>query len=108
MCTGCTAGFVDARPASEFAEGHIPNAIHLPPHGHPGEAEALARLRTFSTVVVYDSGYACNMADAVASHLLADGLTDVRVLEGAWPAWVKSSAPAESGACEACAGGSRP
>ena len=27
-----------------FAEGHIPQAVHLPPAGHPDEAEELARL----------------------------------------------------------------
>jgi rhodanese-related sulfurtransferase len=105
MCTGCTAAFVDARAASEFAEGHIHNALHLPPHDHPGEADALAQLRSYPTVVVYDSGMACNLADTVAAHLREEGLPDVRILEGAWPDWVKAGGPAESGACQACSGG---
>jgi rhodanese-related sulfurtransferase len=108
MCTGCTAAFVDARAASEYAEGHVPNALHLPPHDHPGESEVIARLKTYPTVVVYDSGLACNLADTVASHLRTEGLSDVRILEGAWPAWERAGGPAESGACQACSAGAHP
>ena len=104
LCTACTAGFVDARPASEFARGHIPNAFHLPPHGHGGEAQEIAALRRFGTVVVYDSGHGCDLAETVASHLRADGLRDVRILEGQWPAWEAGGEPAQSGACKACEG----
>src|SRR5437016_2322445 len=31
-CGACTASFVDARGAAAFAAGHVPGAIHLPPH----------------------------------------------------------------------------
>jgi 3-mercaptopyruvate sulfurtransferase SseA len=104
LCTACTAGFVDARPASDFARGHIPNALHLPPHGHVDEGRVVRELRRFGTVVVYDSGLGCNLAEAVAAHLKSEGLSDVRILSGAWPAWEQSNAPAESGACAACEG----
>jgi rhodanese-related sulfurtransferase len=103
MCSDCTAGFVDARPASEFAEGHIPNAVHLPPHAAADEAQALQALRGFGTLVVYDSGYACDLAETVGKHLREEGFMDVRILDGAWPAWMKAGGPAESGACQACA-----
>jgi rhodanese-related sulfurtransferase len=104
MCDGCRAAFVDARAATEFAEGHIPKAFHLPPHGHGNEAAVITELRTYPTVVVYDSGLACNLADTVAAHLREEGLSDVRILAGAWPAWEKSGGPAESGSCQACSG----
>jgi rhodanese-related sulfurtransferase len=102
MCTSCNAGFVDARPAAEFAAGHVPGSFHLPPHAHGDEAEVIAKLRAYPTVVVYDSGMACNLADAVATHLKSEGLKDVRILQGAWPAWESAGGPAESGACLAC------
>jgi 3-mercaptopyruvate sulfurtransferase SseA len=104
LCTACTAGFVDARPASEFARGHIPHAFHVPPHGHGDEAVILGELRRFGTVVVYDSGAGCDLAETVAKHLKSEGLRDVRILDGAWPAWEAGGEPAESGACAACGG----
>jgi rhodanese-related sulfurtransferase len=102
MCDACLAGFVDARGAHEFAHGHIQNAVHLPPAGHPDEAAVVAQLRTFPLVVVYDGEYTCAVADDVAGRLRRAGLKDVRVLEGAWPAWVSGQGPSASGICGVC------
>ena len=105
LCTACSAGFVDARTAAEFAAGHVTGAIHLPPDGHPDEAAALARLATFHTVVVYDGDQGCRVAEGVARRLAASGLRDVRVLEGAWAGYLAAGGPGASGACSACGHG---
>src|SRR5512135_2429044 len=105
MCDACLAGFVDARGSHEFAHGHIQNAIHLPPAGHPDEAAAIAQLKTFPLVVVYDGEYSCAVADDVAGRLRRAGLADVRVLEGAWPAWVSAKGPSAAGMCGVCGAG---
>jgi len=102
LCTACLAGFVDARGPHEFAHGHIQNAVHLPPAGHPDEAAVVAQLRTYPLVVVYDGDYSCAVADDVAGRLRRAGLTDVRVLQGAWPAWVAGQGPSAAGICGAC------
>ncbi len=102
LCTACSAGFVDARGAGEYAAGHVSGAIHFPPEGHPDEAAALARLATFHTVVVYDGDQGCRVAEGVARHLAARGLRDVRVLEGAWAGYLAAGGPGASGACTAC------
>lgn len=102
LCTACLAGFVDARGPHEFAHGHIANAIHLPPAGHPDESAAIAQLRTFPLVVVYDGEYSCAVADDVAGRLRRAGLPDVRVLQGAWPAWVAGQGPSAAGICGVC------
>jgi len=102
LCDACRAGFADARGASDFAAGHVTNAIHLPPAGHPDERAAIASLRAYPLVVVYDGDYRCALADEVAHRLLREGLPDVRVLEGAWPAWVAAGGAGESGFCPAC------
>ena len=102
LCTACLAGFVDARGAHEFAHGHIANAIHLPPVGHPDEAAAVAGLRAFPLVVVYDGEYSCAVANDVATRLRRSGLADVRVLTGAWPGWVAAQGPAAAGMCGVC------
>lgn len=102
LCAACSAGFVDARGAAEFAAGHVTGAFHLPPEGHPGEAEVLARLATFHTVVVYGGEQGCQAAEGVVRRLAARGLRDVRVLEGAWAAYLAAGGPGSSGACSAC------
>jgi rhodanese-related sulfurtransferase len=102
MCTACLAGFVDARGPHEFAHGHIQNAVHLPPAGHPDEAAVIAQLRTYPLVVVYDGDYSCAVADDVAARLRRAGLPDVRVLQGAWPAWEAAQGPSAAGVCGAC------
>jgi rhodanese-related sulfurtransferase len=101
-CSACSVGFVDARGAAAFAEGHIPLAVHLSPAGHPDETVELQKLRAFPTVVVYDSGGGCGLAEGVADRLTARGFTDVRLLEGSWTDWMTAGGPAASGACKAC------
>jgi len=102
LCDACKAGFADARGASEFAAGHVTNAVHLPPAGHPEEAISIAALRAYPMVIVYDGDYTCALADEVAHRLLREGLPDVRVLEGAWPAWSAAGGAGTSGFCPSC------
>jgi 3-mercaptopyruvate sulfurtransferase SseA len=101
-CVGCTAAFVDARGDVAFAEGHIPGAVHLPPEGQEEAAAAIAKLRGYATVVVYDADAGCRLAAGVADRLLAQGFSDVRLLEGSWTAWDAARGPAQAGACEEC------
>jgi 3-mercaptopyruvate sulfurtransferase SseA len=101
LCAACAAAFVDARGAGEFAAGHASGALHLPPGEVP--LETLFQLERFRTVVVYDDDPASGHADEVAAALAARGLGGVRVLDGAWPAWIAAGGPGESGACASCA-----
>jgi 3-mercaptopyruvate sulfurtransferase SseA len=100
MCAACTAAFIDARSAAEYAAGHITGALHLA----PGEAPDLVlwRITGFKTVIVYDRDPSCQQADAVAQALQARGVADVRVLTGAWPAWLAAGGPGASGPCALC------
>jgi rhodanese-related sulfurtransferase len=102
LCAECSAAFVDARGAAAYAAGHIPDAVHLPPAGHPLEKAAIERLRSFPMVVVYDGEHSCALADDVAARLIKAGITQVRVLKGAWPAWIAADGPGTSGACIGC------
>jgi rhodanese-related sulfurtransferase len=101
-CRACSAGFVDARGAAAFAEGHIPGALHLPPAGHPDESDQLEKLRAFPVVVVYDSGGGCGLAEGVVDRLSKAGFKDVRLLAGSWTDWTAAGGPAQSGICAAC------
>jgi len=102
LCIACTAVFVDARSAQEYAAGHVTGALHLAP-GQPVEP-LLGSLRAAPTVIVYDRDRQCASANAVAADLLGRGLRDVRVLTGSWPDWLAQGGPGESGTCALCTG----
>jgi len=103
LCAACTAAFVDARSPGEYARGHVLGALHLAP-GEPPDL-VLWRLSGFKTVIVYDRDPSCQQADAVAQDLIARGVADVRVLTGAWPAWLAAGGPGSSGSCALCGEG---
>jgi 3-mercaptopyruvate sulfurtransferase SseA len=105
LCLACTAAFVDARSAQEYAAGHVTGALHLAP-GEPADS-LLPRLRGSPTVIVYDRDRDCAAAAQVATHLKAQGVRDVRVLTGAWPEWLAGGGPGESGSCSLCTVGRR-
>lgn len=100
LCSACTAAFVDARTEEEFTQGHVTNALHLPPGDVP--PGVLAQLKGYGTVVVYDAEPEGSMAEAVAMGLREMGVKDVRVLQGSWPEWNAKGAPGESGPCPTC------
>src|SRR5512141_2450583 len=83
LCLACSAAFVDARSAQEYAAGHVTGALHLAP-GEPA-GPLLPALRASPTVIVYDRDRDCAAADQVAAALQGQGIRDVRVLTGAWP-----------------------
>ena len=103
LCIACTAAFVDARSAQEYAAGHITGAVHLAP-GQPA-GPLLRKLSAAPTVIVYDRDRDCAAADQIAVLLKSNGVRDVRVLTGAWPEWLAGGGPGESGTCSLCAEG---
>jgi len=105
LCIACTATFIDARSAQEYAAGHVTGALHLAPG--EGIEPLLPTLRSAPLVIVYDRDRECSAANQVAAQIQSQGVRDVRVLTGAWPEWLSRGGPGESGTCGVCTAGSR-
>jgi rhodanese-related sulfurtransferase len=69
---------VDVRPPAEFAAGHLPGAISIP----PDQLELLDELPTDRDVVAYCRGPYCAYADDAVRHLLERGRRAMRLEEG--------------------------
>jgi len=91
---------LDVRMASEWQDGHIPGALHLPlGSAMPGELDRLALDRAHLVVVVCGSGYRSSIA---TSLLQQRGFGDVLNTLGGMAAWNDAHLPTErpEGCCE--------
>jgi rhodanese-related sulfurtransferase len=90
--------FIDARPADEFAELHVPKALNIHPDlveaGLAGKVAGLARDRE---IVVYCGQVSCDLALKVAEKLQALGFTRVMAYVGGFRAWDEAGYPADTG-----------
>lgn len=95
--------FVDARPVPTYEQGHIAGAVSIPmDDGHLIDSE-MKLVRNAQTVVTYcDTSQSCALSSHLAGLLSAQGLPDVRVLEGGFPNWLSNGYPAEAGVCRQC------
>jgi DNA-binding transcriptional ArsR family regulator len=83
----------DVRPAPEFAAGHVPGAVSVPP------AEVRRRLREVpldAEVVAYCRGPFCVYADDAVRELQKKGRRAAR-LEAGFPEWRRSGLPVAVG-----------
>ena len=93
----------DARPANEYASGHIAAAVHLPCDASGDVAGvALAHLGTRASILVYGTttAEAVAVARAIARRAPA---ARVAALEGGFAAWERAGLACASGPCEGCA-----
>lgn len=83
----------DVRPAAEYAAGHVPGAVSVPPE------VVLERVRTLAPgreVVAYCRGPYCAFADEAVRVLRAAGHRAAR-LEGGFPEWRRDGRPVATG-----------
>lgn len=85
-----SAQVVDVREPSEWAQGHIPGAIHIPLGDLPGRAATLDRARPVITVC--RSG---NRSLVALDPLREAGITNARSLAGGMKAWQAAGQPVE-------------
>jgi rhodanese-related sulfurtransferase len=80
---------LDVRPPAEYAAGHLPNAVNVP----PDELEArLAGLPAGQPVVAYCRGPLCAYADTAVRALTAAGRPALRLV-GGLPEWAAAGLP---------------
>ncbi len=90
--------FIDARPAEEFAELHVPKALNITPDMMAaGVAEKVAGLAKDREIVVYCGQVSCDLALKVAEKLQALGFTRVTAYVGGFRAWDEAGYPADTG-----------
>ncbi len=90
--------FLDSRPASQYAEGHIEGAISLPWLSFDQHADrVLPVLRENATLITYCDGVNCSLSKDLAKVLIDFGFPEVRVLVDGWSVWKEAGLPTESG-----------
>lgn len=80
---------LDVRPPAEYAAGHLPDAVNVPPE----ELEArLADLPAGQPIVAYCRGPLCAYADTAVRALSASGRPALRLIDGL-PEWAAAGLP---------------
>lgn len=82
---------VDVRPEAEYAAGHLPGAIHVP----PDELDRLDGLPEDREVIAYCRGPYCRYADDAVRHLQARGRQAARFEQGL-PEWSHAGGAVEA------------
>ena len=90
--------FIDARPADEFSELHVPKSLNITPDMvSAGVDEKVAGLAKDQEIVVYCGQVSCDLALKVAEKLQALGFTRVTAYIGGFRAWDEAGYPADTG-----------
>ena len=90
--------FIDARPADEFHELHVPKSLNITPDMvEAGVAEKVAGLARDREIVVYCGQVSCDLALKVAEKLQSLGFTRVMAFVGGFRAWDEAGYPADTG-----------
>jgi len=93
------AVFVDARDASEYAQGHIPGAVNLPYDDVVTDPDRLGKFDPKGKpIIVYCGGGTCELSMNLGFALVSAGKKKVLVFMGGWPEWSASGFPVVTGA----------
>lgn len=85
---------IDVRPRAEYAAGHLPGAVSVPPHELDRLDDLVADLPADRDIVAYCRGPYCIFADDAIRHLQTRGRRAVRLEEGV-PEWRSAGGPIE-------------
>jgi rhodanese-related sulfurtransferase len=85
--------WIDARPATIFAESHIPGAINIYPEELRNHLNDLPIQNMDGLVVVYCNGGLCELSHELAEQLVGLGFTRVVVYAGGFDEWTANNYP---------------
>jgi rhodanese-related sulfurtransferase len=85
---------VDTREESEWARGHIPNAVHLGKGIIERDIEKAIPEKGATVVLYCGGGFRSALA---AENLQRMGYTNVESMDGGWRAWVEAGMPTSQG-----------
>ena len=83
---------VEALPASDFEDGHLPGAVNLPPD-RVRELAADVLPNKDAEIVIYCANVHCNASEKVAGELAELGYPNVRVYQGGKEDWIDAGLP---------------
>ena len=90
------AKFLDARPQSQYNEGHIRGALNLPWQDiSTAFTEIAAQLDEKDTIITYCDGESCELSHDLAMYLKDMGFVNVRILVNGWTVWQNGGLPTE-------------
>lgn len=93
-----TAIFLDARPADQFAEGHIRGALNFPVMELDRYYMQLSdRLERAEAIIAYCDGESCDLSHELALFLQDMGFNNVHVLVDGWDMWQQAGLPVQTG-----------
>jgi rhodanese-related sulfurtransferase len=95
IADGSAPPIVDVRSGGEYAESHVPGAVHVPFYSMLSRSEELPSREGEPLVVYCEHGPRAGLARA---GLWLAGAGEVRFLEGHMIAWKEDGLPVESGA----------
>ena len=88
--------FLDARPQSQYAQGHIRGALNLPWQEADHYVMELAdQLEGAAMIVTYCDGDQCDLSHELALLLKVMGFESVRVLVNGWSVWQQAGLPTD-------------
>ena len=91
-----SALFLDARPESQYLEGHIQGALNLPWQSvDQYYMEMVERIDGSETIITYCDGESCDLSHKLALFLKEMGHVNVRVLVNGWTVWQQAGLPVE-------------
>jgi rhodanese-related sulfurtransferase len=88
--------FLDARPQSQYLEGHIRGALNLPWQEVDQYFMELAdRLSDSEMIITYCDGESCDLSHELALFLKEMDYDNVRLLVNGWTVWQHADLPKE-------------
>ena len=88
--------FVDARPKSQYDEGHIRGALSIPWQEKDRYfIEMVEHLEGPHTIITYCDGESCDLSHELALFLQEMGFENVRVLVNGWTVWQQAGLPTD-------------